>query len=263
MLRALYTAATGSKTQQFNIDIIANNIANVNTTGYKKSRAEFQDLLSQTYSAAGTIGDQGTTDPVGVQVGLGAIVSATQRVFLPGSIAQTGNPLDMAIQGDGFFQVLTDSGQLAYSRDGSFKRDANGTVVTADGYPLQPNLTIPNDATEIVIGLNGTVSVRQAGSQDLTQVGQIQLVRFANAAGLESIGRNLYQQTPASGAPVQGTAGQGEFAKTTLNQGFLEGSNVQVVEELINLITAQRAFEANSKVIKAADEILQTSNNTV
>lgn len=263
MLRALYTAATGSQTQQFNIDVIANNVANVNTTGYKKSRAEFQDLLSQTYQAAGTIGDQGTTDPVGVQVGLGVIVSATQRVFLPGSIAQTGNPLDMAIQGDGFFQVLTDSGEIAYTRDGTFKRDANGTLVTSDGYPVQPNLTIPNDATEIVISLQGIVSVRQAGSPTLNQLGQLQLVRFANPAGLESIGRNLFSETPASGQPVPGTAGQGEFAKTTINQGFLEGSNVQVVEELINLISAQRAFEANSKVIKAADEILQISNNTV
>ncbi len=263
MLRALHTAATGSQTQQFNIDVIANNVANVNTTGYKKSRAEFQDLLSQTYSAPGTIGDQGTTDPVGIQVGLGVQVSATQRVFLPGSIAQTGNPLDLAIQGEGFFQVMLDSGEVAYTRDGSFKRDANGTIVTSDGYPLQPGITIPNDATEILVGLNGTVSIRQAGAPNVNQVGQLQLVRFANPAGMESIGRNLYQMTPASGDPIQGTAGQGEFAKTTINQGFLENSNVQIVEELINLITAQRAFEANSKVIQASDEVLQVTNNTV
>ncbi len=263
MLRALYTAATGSLAQQFNVDIVANNVANVNTTGYKKSRAEFQDLLSQTYNAPGTLGSQGTTDPVGVQVGLGVLVSATQRVFLPGSIVQTGNPLDLAIQGEGFFQVQTDSGQIAYTRDGTWKRDANGTIVTSDGLPLQPAMLIPNDTTEIVIGLNGTVSVRQSGSQNLNQIGQIQLVRFANTAGLESIGRNLYVETPASGSPVQGVAGQGEFAKTTIPQGYLENSNVQIVEELINLITAQRAFEANSKVIKASDEILQATNNTI
>ncbi len=264
MLRALYTAATGSQSQQFNIDVIANNVANVNTTGYKKARAEFEDLLSQTYSAAGAITDQGTTDPVGIQVGLGVQVSATQRIFLPGSIQQTGNPLDLAIQGEGFYQVQTDGGNIAYTRDGSFKRDANGTLVTSDGYPVQPNISIPSDATEIVIGLNGTISVRQAGnSTTLSQIGQLQLVRFSNPAGMESIGRNLFQQTPASGAPVQGTAGQGDFAKTTITQGFLEGSNVQIVEELINLISAQRAFEANSKVIQASDELLKTANNTV
>lgn len=263
MLRALYTAATGSQTQQFNIDVIANNVANVNTTGFKKTRAEFQDLLSQTYSAPGTIGDQGTTDPVGTQVGLGVKVSATQKVFLPGSIVQTGNPLDLAIQGEGFFQVTLDSGEIGYTKDGTFKRDANGTIVTSDGYPLQPGFSIPNDTTEIIVGLNGMLSVRQAGSQNLNQIGQIQLTRFANAAGLESIGRNLYVVTPASGDPIQGTAGQGDFAKTTLNQGFLENSNVQIVEELINLITAQRAFEANSNVIKASDEVLQITNNTV
>lgn len=263
MLRALYTAATGSQSQQFNIDVISNNVANVNTTGYKKARAEFEDLLSQTYSAAGTIGDQGTTDPVGVQVGLGVQVSATQRIFLPGSIQQTGNPLDLAIQGEGFYQVQLDSGETAYTRDGSFKRDANGTMVTSDGYPVQPNITIPSDATEIVIGINGTVSVRQSGSNTLNQVGQLQLARFSNPAGLDSIGRNLYQETPASGSAVQGTAGQGDFAKTTLSQGYLEGSNVQIVEELINLISAQRAFESNSKVIQAADEMLKTANNTV
>ena len=263
MLRALYTAATGSQSQQFNIDVIANNVANVNTTGYKKSRAEFQDLLSQTYSAPGAIGDQGTTDPVGVQVGLGVKVSATQRVFLPGSIVQTGNPLDLAIQGEGFFQVQTDSGEVAYTRDGTFKRDANGTVVTSDGLPLQPGITIPNDTTEIIVGQNGTVSIRQAGSAQLNQVGQLQLVRFANPAGMESTGRNLFSATPASGDPIQVTAGQGDFAKTTINQGFLENSNVQIVEELINLITAQRAFEANSNVIKASNEVLQITNNTI
>jgi flagellar basal-body rod protein FlgG len=261
MLRALYTAATGAHSQQFNIDIIANNVANVNTTGYKKSRAEFQELLSQTYSTPGTLTAQGTTDPVGVQVGLGVSVAATQKIFLPGSNVQTTNPLDVSIQGEGFFQVLLDNGTTAYSRDGAFKRDASGQIVTSDGYPLQPGFSIPNDATEIVIGINGTVSVRQAGQQQLTELGQIQLARFSNPAGLESIGRNLYTSTPGSGDATTGISGQGDFGRTTINQGVLENSNVQIVEELINLITAQRAFEANSNVIKSADQVLQSVNN--
>lgn len=263
MLTALYTASTGAETQQFNLDIIANNVANVNTTGFKKVRAEFQDLLSQTYATAGTIGEQGTTDPTGIQVGMGTVVSATQRVFLPGSVQQTGNPLDMTIQGDGFFQVTMDDGNIGYTRDGSFKRDASGQLVTTDGYLLQPAITIPQDATEIVVGINGMVSVRQTGSNDLNQVGQLQLAKFANPAGLESVGRNLFVLTPAAGDPITGTAGQADFGRTTIGQGYLENSNVQIVEELINLITAQRAFEANSNVIKAADETLRTVNNVV
>lgn len=263
MLRALYTAASGAESQQFNIDVISNNVANVNTTGYKKVRAEFQDLLSQTLSVAGAQGDQGTIDPTAVQVGLGVKVAATQRVFSAGSMVQTGNPLDVTLQGDGFFQVTLDNGEIGYTRDGGFKRDANGQLVTTDGYPVQPAITIPQDTTEIVIGINGAISVRQAGSSDLQQVGQLQLARFSNPAGLDSVGRNIYMQTAASGNAVQGTAGQGDFGRSTVNQGFLENSNVQIVEELINLITAQRAFEANSKVMKAGDEMLQTVNNIV
>jgi flagellar basal-body rod protein FlgG len=263
MLRALYTAASGAQAQQFNIDVIANNVANVNTTGYKKSRTEFQDLLNQNFAVAGALGDQGTTDPSAIQVGLGVKVAATQRVFLPGSVVQTGNPLDLTIQGDGFFQVQLDSGEVAYTRDGSFKRDGTGQLVTSDGYPVQPAITIPNDATEIIVGINGVVSIRQANNNELSQIGQLQLARFANPAGMESIGRNLFIQTPASGQAVQGTAGQGDLAKTSINQGYLENSNVQIVEELINLITAQRAFEANSNVIKSADRVLERVNNVV
>ncbi len=262
MLRSLYTAATGATTQQFNMDIIANNVANVNTTGYKKSRAEFQDLMNQTFSSPGSLGNQGTLDPVGVQVGLGARVSATQRDFINGPMIQTANPLDLSIQGDGFFQIQLDSGQIGYTRDGSFKRDANGTVVTSDGLPLIPQMTIPQDAGEIMINPTGTVSIRNAQG-NFQDVGQIQLARFANPAGLEAQGRNLYINTPASGDPVVGQLGQGDFAKTSLAQGFLENSNVQIVEELINLITAQRAFEANSKVMQAGDQMLQTVNQIV
>jgi len=263
MMRALYTSATGAQAQQFNIDIISNNVANVNTSGYKKVRAEFQDLLSQTFQAAGALTPEGTYEPVGVQVGLGVGVAATQRVFLAGSVIQTGNPLDLAIQGDGFFQILQPDGTISYTRDGTFKRDANGQLVTTDGYLLQPSLTIPTDASEIVISLDGNVFVRQSGSPSLNQLGQIQMVKFANPAGLESIGRNLFKETPGSGTPIQGLATQGEFSSTTLNQGFLESSNVQIVEELINLIAAQRAFEANSQVMKASGEVLQTVNNVV
>ncbi|MBK8190831.1 MAG: flagellar basal-body rod protein FlgG [Vampirovibrionales bacterium] len=263
MMRSLYTSATGAQSQQFNIDVIANNVANVNTTGYKKVRAEFQDLLSQTFQSPGALTPQGTYDPVGVQVGLGVGVSATQRVFLPGSVAQTGNPLDLAIQGDGFFQVQLPSGEVGYSRDGTFKRDANGQLVTSDGYMLQPSITIPPDASEVVIALDGNVFVRQSGSQTLNQVGQIQLAKFSNPAGLESIGRNIFRETPGSGNALQGTAGQGQFGNTSINQGFLENSNVQIVEELINLITAQRAFEANSQVMRASDEVLKNVNNIV
>ena len=262
MLRSLYTAATGATTQQFNMDIIANNVSNVNTTGYKKTRAEFQDLINQTFSSPGSLGSQGTIDPVGVQVGLGTRSSATQRDFINGPIIQTANPLDMAIQGDGFFQIQLDNGQIGYSRDGSFKRDANGSIVTTDGYPLIPQMTIPQDSTEVTIGPNGSVSIRDA-TGNFQEIGQIQLARFANPAGLEAQGRNLYTRTPSSGDPIVGQLGQGEFARTTIGQGFLENSNVQIVEELINLITAQRAFEANSKVMQAGDKMLQTINQIV
>lgn len=263
MLRALYTAATGARSQQLNIDVVSNNVANVNTTGYKKVRAEFQDLLSQTFRSPGVTGDQGTTLPVGIQVGLGVKTAATQRVFLPGSIVETGNPLDTSIEGEGFFKVQLDSGEFAYTKDGSFKRDANGQMVTSDGYIVQPAITIPSDAAEISISKNGTVSVKTAGSSDLSEVGQLTMAKFANPAGLISIGHNLYQESPATGSPIEGVAGQGDFASTLINQGFLENSNVQIVEELINLITAQRAFEANSNVIKSADEVLRNVNNIV
>lgn len=261
MNRALFSAASGTLAQQFNIDVIANNVANVNTAGFKKVRAEFQDLLSQSFRAAGVLTAQGTNVPVPLRVGLGTRVAATQRVFLPGSIQQTGNPLDLAVQGDGFFQILMPSGETAYTRDGSFKMDPNGTLVTSDGYPVQPNVNIPTDATEVVISQDGNVSVRQPGASTLSQVGTIQLARFSNPAGLESMGKNLYIETPGSGAAIQGQPGQGPFGGSFVQQGTLEMSNVAIVEELVNLITAQRAFEANSKVISAADQMMQIVNN--
>jgi flagellar basal-body rod protein FlgG len=261
MLRALYTAATGMETQQMNIDVISNNIANVNTTGYKKSRAEFQNLLSQNLQLPGALGDQGTTLPVGIQIGLGVKTSATQKIFLAGSTYETDNPLDVAINGNGFFKVQMDNGQYAYTRDGSFKMDANGQIVTTEGYIVQPAITIPTNATSITIGENGAVSVQQPGTTTLNQVGQLTVTQFANPAGLVDIGDNLMVPSPASGDATDGVAEQGNLQSTTLTQGFLENSNVQIVEEMINMITAQRAFESNSNVIKTSDEILQKTNN--
>lgn len=263
MLRALHTAATGAESQQFNIDVISNNVANVNTTSYKKTRTEFQDLLSQTYRSAGALNDSGTTVPTPIQVGMGVKVSATQKIFLPGAVVQTGNPLDVAIDGDGFFQVQREDGTTVYTRDGSFKRDASGQLVTSAGLLVQPAVTIPANTLEIVITTTGAVSVRQPGTETLTQIGQLQLVRFSNPSGLESIGKNLYSATPASGDPIQGQPGQGDLGGTTLQQGYLEGSNVQLVEELIGLISAQRAFEANTNIIKSADQMLQRVTNIV
>ena len=261
MLRSLSTAATGMIAQQVNIDVISNNLANVNTTGYKKNRAEFQDLLSQTIRAPGAQVAQGTYQPTGIQVGLGVKNSAIQRVNTQGVMQSTDNPLCVAIQGEGFFQIQMDDGTVAYTRDGSFKMDANGQLVTSDGYQLQPQISIPQDATSVSITSGGKVTVKQPGSAEMTEIGTMELVRFPNPAGLLSLGKNLYQETSASGTPVQGTANQEGFG--SIEQGFLEGSNVQVVEEMINLITAQRAFEANSNVIRASDQALQTVNRMV
>ncbi|OGI01622.1 MAG: flagellar basal-body rod protein FlgG [Candidatus Melainabacteria bacterium GWF2_37_15] len=258
MLRSLTTAATGMLAQQLNIDVISNNLANVNTTGYKKSRAEFQDLLSQTIKASGAQIFQGTVQPVGIQVGLGTKTSATVKEFSEGAFKSTGGKLDMAIEGDGFFQVLMDDGSIGYTRDGSLKMDANGQLTTSDGFIIQPQMSIPSDALDITITPDGKISYRTAGNSDQTELGSLTLAKFANPAGLSSIGKNLYVETAASGKATEGTPGQEGFG--TLQQGFIEGSNVQVVEELINLIQAERAFEANSKLIKSSDEILRILN---
>lgn len=258
MLRALTTAATGMIAQQLNIDVIANNLANVNTTGYKRSNVEFQDLLSQTIKSPGAIGSQGTTQPVGIQVGLGTRTSATQKDFTEGVIKSTGGKLDVAIEGDGFLQVQMDDGTTAYTRDGSLKMDSTGQLVTSDGFIIQPQISIPANATEISINAEGKISITAAGETAQQEIGQLQLAKFPNSAGLLSIGKNLYTETSASGNAQQGTANQNGFG--SIQQGFLEGSNVQVVEELINLIQAERAFESNSKIIKSADNLLQTVN---
>jgi len=257
MLRSLTTAATGMIAQQINIDTISNNLANVNTNGFKKVRAEFQDLLSQTLKSPGAQVSQGTNQPVGIQIGLGTRTSATQRIFSEGVLKSTGDKLDIAIEGDGFIQVQMDDGTIAYTRDGSLKVDASGQLTTTDGYVIQPQITIPPNTAEITITPDGKVSVKAANSNTQTEIGTIQLAKFANPSGLLSAGKNLYIETAASGDAVQGNPGQEGFG--TIQQGFLEGSNVQVVEELINLIQAERAFEANSKLIKSADEMLRTA----
>lgn len=261
MLRALTTAATGMIAQQLNLDIIANNIANVNTTGFKKTRAEFQDLLSQAQRTPGAMLNQGVFQPVGVEVGLGVKTAATTRMFTGGPLQATGGPLDVAIEGEGFIQVVRPDGTLAYTRDGSFKTDAVGQMCTADGLLIQPQITIPQNATEINITPDGNVSVKIGNDNTQNIVGQIQLVKFQNPSGLISIGHNLYSETPASGTPVMGVPAQDGYGQ--IQQNFLEGSNVQLVDELINLIKAERAFESNSKIITASSDILRQTNSMV
>lgn len=259
MMRALFTAATGMIAQQLNIDTTANNLANVNTTGFKRSRVDFQDLLYQTSRVPGSPTAQGVEAPTGIQVGSGVRPASTQRIFSQGDFQQTENPLDLVIEGDGFFQVLRGDGTTAYTRAGSFRKDANGRMVNPDGYPLQPEITIPPTAVNISIGTDGVVSVTLAGNNTPQQVGTIELARFSNPAGLNAIGRNLFLPTAASGNATTGAPGS--LAVGTLSQGFIEMSNVKVVEEMVNLIIGQRAYEAGSRAVQTADEMLQSANN--
>jgi len=245
--------------QQTNIDIISNNLANVNTVGFKKSRAQFQDLLYQTIRAAGSTTAQGNMNPAGLQVGHGVRLISSSKSYGQGDIMQTGNALDLMIEGDGFFQVMLPDGTIGYTRDGNFKVDGEGRIVNNDGYVLQPEIWVPENATEIIIGTDGTVSVRLAGQENIEEIGQIELARFLNPEGLVNIGRNIVRPSNASGEPQYGTAGLDGFGQ--IAQGFLEMSNVKVVEEMVNMIVAQRAYEVNSKAIQAADEMLQTANN--
>jgi flagellar basal-body rod protein FlgG len=245
--------------QQLNLDAIANNLANVNTAGFKRTRVDFQDLLYRTLRAPGTVSAQGITIPTGIQVGHGTRAVATQRIFSQGDFQQTENPLDLVIEDAGFFQVLRPDGTTAYTRSGAFKKDGTGRIVTSDGFPLQPGITIPADATGVTVGTDGTVSVTQPGQNTAQQVGTIQLARFVNPAGLVSIGRSLFTPSQASGDAI--VANPGTDGMGTLAQGFLEMSNVKVVEEMVAMITSQRAYEANSKAIQTADEMLGMANN--
>lgn len=261
MMHALFTAATGIEAQQIRVDVIANNLANVNTPGFKRSRADFQDLLYQTLRPAGTRSSAGTELPSGSQLGRGTRPVAIQKLFVQGDFQQSQNPLDVAIEGDGFFQVLQPNGETAYTRSGSFQRDSQGRMVTSDGFLLQPEITIPNDTVHINIGVDGTLSVLRGGETTAAEVGRIELSTFSNPAGLNSIGRNLFLPTDASGPAVNTTPGENGVG--TLAQGFLENSNVNVAEELVNMIIAQRAYEINSKVVQKADEMLRFTNNNI
>ena len=259
MIRALYSSSSGMQAQQLNLDAIANNLANVNTTGFKRTRVDFQDVLYQTYRAPGAVDAQGTTIPTGIQVGHGTRPIATQRIFSQGDFQQTENPLDLVIEGDGFFQVRLPDGNTAYTRSGAFKKDGTGRVVTSDGYVLQPNLVIPADAKQITVGSDGTVTVTLAGQTTAQQIGALQLAQFVNPGGLLSGGRNLFTPTQASGNAIVGAPGTQGLG--TIGQGFLELANVKVVDEMVAMISSQRAYEANSKAIQTADEMLGMSNN--
>ena len=256
-MRSLSIAATGMLAQQTNVEVISNNIANLNTTGFKRQRAEFQDLLYQSERRVGSASsDSGTIVPAGVQIGVGVKTAAVYRISEQGGVTKTDNPLDLAILGRGFFQVTMADGTTAYTRAGSFQLSPTGEIVTADGLVVQPGVTLPQATTAVTINANGQVLAQVAGQTQIQTVGQLQLANFANEAGLDSIGSNLLKETPASGTPQQGAPASLGFG--TLQQGFLEASNVNVVSEVTNLITAQRAYEMNSKVITTSDQMEQT-----
>lgn len=259
MLRSIHTAASGMEAMQDNLDNIANNLANVNTTGFKKGRAEFQDLLYQNIRDPGGVATGDTNKPTGIQVGVGVRTASIHKEFEQGAAKVTNGPLDMMIDGNGFFTVQTDNG-VAFTRDGSFTRDGQGRVLTKNGHLLVPNITIPPGTVNIQIAPNGVVeAVDQNGQKN--ELGQVQLANFLNPSGLKALGANLYQQSDASGDPAQGIAGQNGYG--IIRQGSIEGSNVNVVNEMVNMIQAQRAYEMNSKVMSSADQMLQTTNGVI
>jgi flagellar basal-body rod protein FlgG len=261
MIRSLYVAKTGLEAEQTRMDVIANNLANVNTSGFKGSRAVFQDLLYQNLTQPGAQSSQSTQYPSGLQLGTGVRSVATERLMTQGNLTQTGNSLDVAINGQGFFQVLKPDGTIAYTRDGTFQLNSQGQVVTASGYLVQPTITIPASAQTITIGNDGTVSVTLPGQAAPQQVGTLQLASFVNPTGLQSIGDNLYLQTGSSGAPNTGQPTLNGLG--SVQQGYLESSNVNVVAELVDMISTQRAYEVNSKAVQASDQMLQYVNNNL
>ncbi len=255
MIRSLWISKTGLDAQQTNMDVTANNLANVSTNGFKRARAVFEDLLYQTLRQPGAQSSQQTQLPSGLQLGTGVRPVATERIFTQGNLQQTSNPLDVAINGGGFFQVLMPDGTTSYTRDGSFHVDSQGQLVTSSGFQVQPAITIPANALSVTIGRDGTVSVTKAGTAAPSSVGSLQLANFVNPAGLQSMGENLYVETAASGTP--GTNAPGSNGLGLLSQGYVETSNVNVVEELVNMIQIQRAYEINSKSIQTSDQMLQ------
>ncbi|MHB1125284.1 MAG: flagellar basal-body rod protein FlgG [Ramlibacter sp.] len=255
MLRSLSIARTGLDAQQQQLDVITNNLANVGTTGFKKSRAVFEDLMYQNLRQVGGQTSDQTRLPSGLQVGTGVRVVATERIHAQGNLTKTENPNDVAINGGGFFQVQMPDGSTAYTRDGSFQKDRDGQLVTASGFPIQPAITIPANATSVTIARDGMVSVTQAGSTNSVQVGQLQLATFLNPAGLQALGENLYAETDSSGTPTQ--TNPGINGAGLLSQGYVESSNVNVVEELVSMIQTQRAYEINSKAVQTSDQMLQ------
>jgi len=259
MIRSLFITATGMEAQKLNIDVIANNLANVNTIGYKRSRTDFEELMYQELRTPGAPSAEGAQIPSGIQIGLGVRPVAVHKIFQQGDFVQTGNSLDLVIEGDGFFQVIMPDGTVAYTRAGTFKLDSEGRVVSSNGYPIEPLITIPPDTLSISIASDGKVTVMQAGSTTPTEIGQIELARFINPGGLKSIGKSLYVTTASSGEAIIGNPGTEGLG--TITQGFVEMSNVNVVEEMVNMIVSQRAYEINSKAVQMADEMLQITNN--
>jgi len=258
MMRALSVASTGLAAQQLSVEVIANNLANVSTVGFKKSTWDFQDLLYQTIKSPGTTTEVGTT-PVGIQLGSGVRAVSVHRTFSQGAFQETQNAFDLAVEGDGFFQVTLPDGSTGYTRTGSFKLDSGGNLVTPEGYPILPDITIPSDALSVTIDPDGDVFVLTPGTGVPTQTGTIELARFTNPSGLNSMGKNLFQETAASGSPATGTPGLEGFG--TLLQGSLEGSNVNIAEEMVNMIVAQRAYELNSKAIQTSDDMMAVANS--
>ena len=259
MIRAMRTAASGMYAQKLNVDNISNNLANVSTTGFKKAKLEFQDVLYEVMRMAGATTTLGFEVPVELQIGYGAKAVASQRIFSQGNLIDTGNPLDLAIDGDGFFMVEMPDGTIGFTRDGSFKLSRDGDMVTSEGYLLTAGISIPAEAETISIGVDGTVSIVNAGETEATEIGQLTIAKFLNPAGLSAVGRNLYEQTTASGDYIEGVAGLDGLG--LIRTGYLEMSNVETVEEMVNLIVAQRSYEINSKAIQTAEDMMQIANN--